>query len=777
MSQVSSLSPAARWLWSPSAHGANHYVEFVRELDSAGAEEAWLQLSAETSYRLWINGRAVHAGPPREVPPYFYFDTIDLRPWLQAGRNELRIVAHHQGEDSQSYQAGTPALLLAGRWQAPGGEACDLGAPAGWRCRRLTRYRADTHRLFSCVGFSEWVDFAAPESPWTEPVVVATHPWAERPRALARDLPLLRETVRRAPGAPVRGADGVWLYDLGEEVSGYVEWELRSSRRLSLVLSYAEALDAEGRVDATKGGMNYRDRLELPAGATVTWRSHEKRAFRYLALEGADAGGWEAEAPRVIETCWPYEPRWRAVGGSPLARRIREVSARTIELNTEDLLTDCPWRERAQYLDCQFYMGAMARLFGTLEPIRRFLHQFPRGADATGLLRMCYPSPAGTTVIPDFSLSYAVLLLRYLKLGGDLETVRANLPLAVRGVEAFREREDADGLLVDVPGWIFLDNTFELPKQPRSAGLNAVYHGGHRALAELLRACGELGRAAEMDVRAERIRAAFRRLFLRDGRLLDSDSTPDHERHRQWIYHHGPGKGGSFRLAAGFRKAEAAPPLRLAVHGGARAWIDGVEVVRIAEGGSWISSAIYQPVTLPTPADTGWHSLELEVEWSGIDWECFVSSLSDLEWREVRVDGRPAELRPNPWPWLTQTTVGYAAYHGLLEPEEARAWLRACLPASYEFPYAKRTTPFFAAIGRCDEARRILPCNVPASLFHFCHALRQHGMAREARELLLPIYAGMLERGATTWWEEWNTGSSLCHAWGSFVVEFLDEAD
>ena len=48
-------------------------------------------------------------------------------------------------------------------------------------------------------------------------------------------------------------------------------------------------------------------------------------------------------------------------------------------------------------------------------------------------------------------------------------------------------------------------------------------------------------------------------------------------------------------------------------------------------------------------------------------------------------------------------------------------------------------------------------------MFYFCHALRHHGMECEARELLLPIYQGMLDREATTWWEEWNTRSSLCH--------------
>lgn len=779
------LAAGARWLWTRGAAGPNHYVEFRREIPGGWDNaSAWIQLSAETSLRVWINGRLVHSGPPREVPPYFYFDTLDLRPHLGTGRNELRIVAHHQGRDSQSYQAGTPALLIGG----------PLADPAGWLARRISRYLADAPRLFSCVGFSEHVDFSAAEAEWGDVCEVAVHPWSERTQALARDLPAFRESIHEAV-SQVRQADG-WLIDLGGEVSGYVELAVTTECPVSLRIAYSEAL-VDGRVTPEKAGMNYCDRLELKPGET-TWRSYEKRAFRFLHLD-APVG---VRYVRVEEQSWPYQPVWRTLpektgGDAELVGRIREVSARTIELNTEDLLTDCPWRERAQYMDCQFYMGAMQRLFGTLEPIRRFLHQFPRGADPTGLLRMCYPSPSGTTAIPDFSMSYAVLLQRYLELSGDLETVRKNLPLAERGVVAFRGYEDETGLLKDVPGWIFLDNTFELPKYPRSAGLNAVYHGGHRALASLMRACGKTDRAAEFDVMASRIRRAFRAAFLRDGRLLDSDSTPDHEAYRQWVYHFsaetGRWRGKSFRLRISFRRPGLRHPLRLSVHGGGRAWIDGALVADIKEGGSWTRSAAYQGADLATPADDRWHQLDLEVEWSGIDWECYLSSLGDVEWSAAQVweEGAyklcdPAALPPtaafttalkrHEWPWMTQVTVGYAAFHGLLEDAEAKVLLKACLPESYPFPFAKRMTPIFAVI--TDEpvkTGRILPCNVPASMFHFCHALKRHGMAKEARELLLPIYQGMLDRGATTWWEEWNTRSSLCHAWASFVVEFLDD--
>lgn len=791
------LAANACWIWLRDLTEANRYAEFHRVLNLEELPaEAWIQLSAETSLRLWINGKLIHSGPPREVPPYFYFDTIDLLPLLQTGANDVRLIAHHQGKNSQSYQAGTPAILVAG--QCANGEAIltDFADPHGWSARPITRYLPDAHRLFVCIGFSEHVDFDAPEVPWTEALEVARHPWPERPTALSRDLPALTES-ERVPASLTPHADS-WLIDFGTEVSGYVVLDFHADHPLTLRLSYSENL-TDGRVTPEKGGMNYTDVLELPA-REVTWRSYEKRAFRYLQLS-------EPIKPlraKVIEQNYPYHRlfaekesyrRNQTSEEGRLINRILETSARTIEINSEDLLTDCPWRERGQYFDCYFYTEAMLQLFGTLEPIRRFINQYSRGADATGLLRICYPSPAGFDVCPDFSISYAIHLNLYLELTGDLETVRRNLPFAQRGVTAFQQYEDADHLLVDVPGWIFIDNTFELPKFPRSAALNAVYYGGHLAVAKLLRACGDESSAMEFEAKAQEIRASFRRTFVREDRVLDSDSTLAHEAFRHWTYHYpaetGRWSGKSFRLHTTYRLHDAGTTLRLAVHAGGRAWIDGRLVTNIEQGGSWTNSAIYQSVELPTPQDTDWHRLDLEVEWSGIDWECYLSCAADVEWSACWVWEEPeyaacapdavrpantleTRLRHQTPPWMTQATVGHAAFHGLLEPDEARRFLQACLPSAYSFPFAKRCTPFFAMIEDQPNPQRILPCNVPASMFHFCHALKRHGMASEARALLLPIYRGMLERGATTWWEEWNTRSSLCHAWGSFVVTFLE---
>ena len=132
-------------------------------------------------------------------------------------------------------------------------------------------------------------------------------------------------------------------------------------------------------------------------------------------------------------------------------------------------------------------------------------------------------------------------------------------------------------------------------------------------------------------------------------------------------------------------------------------------------------------------------------------------------------------MRPYERPEQAQVIVGLAAQHGLLTEPEARQFLADCLVDAHYEPWQKRTTPLFAEITdqRDRLKNRVLPANTPWALFPFCEALRQYGMEAEAKDLLQKIYAHLIDAGATTWWEEWNTNSSLCHAWGAFVADYF----
>lgn len=781
----------ASWIWLRKRSGANCYAGFELRFTADRVDpEARLLLSAETSFRLAVNGENVLWGPPREVPPYFYYERIALSGYLREGENVIAVTAHHQGVDSQAHASGTPALLVGGRVRTASG-ALDLADPAHWRGRRLPQYREGTHRLGICLGFSEHFSPGAVPPPFEPARLVARHPWAERPVALARDLPPMDPPAVRSPRS-VRESAGGWLVDFGREVFGFVEMDFHAERPADFEIAYAEVLDA-GRVDPRRHpAVDYRDRISAPPG-THSWRSYEKRAFRYLAINTAITPRRLAVIEQQQTPLRRRLPARRAADTDP-APRILDVSARTIELCADDMLMDCPWRERAQYLDIAFYMESLHALFGTWQPVRRFFHQYARGVGTDGALRMCYPSPAGARNIVDFTLGFPIMLARYAQLSGDWETARQGLPVGVRAVESVRDHEHGH-LLVDPPGWIYLDNTNELSRGPRSAALNAIHAGAHRALARLLKLSGDARAAAQHEARHAAIRRAFRDAFLRGDRLLDSDAVPALEKPQYWSFHlptgpgHPPPAGDGLVLHTRFRRPpDGGDTISFMAHGPYQAWIDGRPLSEGQDTVPWPDNALSRPhqATLPEARDA--HTLTIAVAQTNPEWEFWLSLPGHATFDQTtvqietrfpitrcpprRADAKHTALRPWAWPRLSQSTIGYAAYHGMLDDDEARHLLLAALPEEYPTPWRKRSTPFFATLSANRQAiqNRVQPCWVPASAYHFVESLFHYGFHKQARDFLLMLYQGMLERDATTWWEEWERNSSNCHAWGAFAA-------
>ena len=50
-----------------------------------------LHFTADTRYKLYINGERIAIGPSRSSPLIWYYDTIDVASYLDPGQNEIRF--------------------------------------------------------------------------------------------------------------------------------------------------------------------------------------------------------------------------------------------------------------------------------------------------------------------------------------------------------------------------------------------------------------------------------------------------------------------------------------------------------------------------------------------------------------------------------------------------------------------------------------------------------------------------------------------------------------
>lgn len=119
----------AQWVWPAETIGPdNSYTYFRIEFDTDHPNGYLLHISADTHYRLWINGTLLGDGPPQSIPNYVYFDTHEISSYLQSGKNCIAVVVRYTGIES----GRRPGFLA--ECETPHGTILATGS-AEWLCQ------------------------------------------------------------------------------------------------------------------------------------------------------------------------------------------------------------------------------------------------------------------------------------------------------------------------------------------------------------------------------------------------------------------------------------------------------------------------------------------------------------------------------------------------------------------------------------------------------------------------------------------------------------------
>lgn len=136
----------ANWIWVPgwidSCEGDNtagRVVAFTREFNlEQPPDEALIHCSADTRYKLIVNGKRVAVGPSRSSSLIWYYDTLDIRPWLKTGSNVIEFLVLRYFSTARAAfpfeRTIYPGLTVVGNVRA--GEAMvDLCSAEGWQAQ------------------------------------------------------------------------------------------------------------------------------------------------------------------------------------------------------------------------------------------------------------------------------------------------------------------------------------------------------------------------------------------------------------------------------------------------------------------------------------------------------------------------------------------------------------------------------------------------------------------------------------------------------------------
>ena len=109
-----------KWIWTADSAPSGQVGQFINLRKTFTLEEipdfATARISVETRYWMWVNGEmVVYEGQLKMGPTSssWYYDVVDLTPYLKKGENTIAVLAAYYGHQSASTKpSGNQAFLF-----------------------------------------------------------------------------------------------------------------------------------------------------------------------------------------------------------------------------------------------------------------------------------------------------------------------------------------------------------------------------------------------------------------------------------------------------------------------------------------------------------------------------------------------------------------------------------------------------------------------------------------------------------------------------------------
>lgn len=519
----------AHWILHPTAPARQYGIYHFRKAFELAQKPARfvVHVSADNRYRLFVNGKAVAIGPARSDTQNWNYETLDLAPFMQAGRNVLAAQVWNMGEGTpvaqMTYQTG---FVLQGDSEAEK----MVNSDASWKVYKNPAYspiKNDIAKLqtYIVMGDGDHVDAAQYPWGWEQPgfddkawLVPKRLSFPTKPRGLGTDgnwglvprqIPMMEESpvrlaaVRRtengkmdagflqgkAPAKVKANTKATFLLDQGAITNAYPELTVSGGKGAVVTLTYAEALvDAKNQ----KGNRNeidgrtirgFDDQFVADGSARRTFRPLWFRTYRYLQLTVETK-----DDPLVLEdlqgqfTAYPFEQKARFAASDTTLKAIWDTGWRTARLCAGETYFDCPYYEQLQYVgDTRIQSLISLYVAGDDRLMRKAILDYDHSRFNEGLTQSRYPS-ADFQVIPTFSLFWVCMIHDYWMHRTDDAFVKSMLPGMLGVLEWHEQRLNKVGLNGPMNWWNFVDWAWPWTEESRIGGVPPGINGGSSTL-------------------------------------------------------------------------------------------------------------------------------------------------------------------------------------------------------------------------------------------------------------------------------------------------------
>lgn len=342
---------------------------------------ATLYLSGLGQDELRVNGRKV--GNDALTPGWsdyrktVYYDSYDVAGLLRNGENALgvllgngmyRALRTRERYTKFTGSYGLPKCIVQLHIEFSGGESMEIDSDGSWKTSPGPITFSSTYGGEDFDARREPQSWDRPgfdDSTWRAAVVIDGPGGALQPELA----PPVRVMHIYTPVRLTRPRPGVLVYDLGQNFAGWPAISVIGRAGSVVKLTPGELLNRDGTVSQRSSGGPQWFSYALRGTGVQSWHPRfSYYGFRYLQVEGAGTGpASEHDRARIVSVRGEaIHSSSEAVGSfissDAMLNRIHELILRAMENNAVSIFTDCPHREKLDWLE-QTHLLAPAMLY------------------------------------------------------------------------------------------------------------------------------------------------------------------------------------------------------------------------------------------------------------------------------------------------------------------------------------------------------------------------------------------------------------------------------
>jgi len=312
-------------------------------------------------YELYLNGKRV--GDRVLDPSYTSFgkrvlySSYDVTGMLRQGRNAIGAMI------GKGWYTGEPCLLLQLNMEYEDGGSSSITTSADWKYSwgpilENSLYHGETYD--ARLEQPGWNEAGFDDSSWSN-VKVINPPTKTLSAQMIQPIRVVEDIKPKKVTNPL---PGVWVFDFGQNFSGWCRLKVTGPAGTEVVLKYAEILYPNGTVNQENlRSARATDRYILKGNGVEMWEPRfTYHGFRYVQVEGFPGKpDLDSLLGRVVHTSFGWKGSFEC--SDELINRIQSNSVWGFRTNFHSIPTDCPQRDERQGWMGDAHVSADAALY------------------------------------------------------------------------------------------------------------------------------------------------------------------------------------------------------------------------------------------------------------------------------------------------------------------------------------------------------------------------------------------------------------------------------